>query len=207
MLSALARLLATVLSRTDCADMTEPAISNSLNDGMRALLLNGDRGDEAAALRLQEGQRGLEPHCVFCKGGLLHLHIDGVAIERGSERYSVFQIRGGLGTRSFIRAAQVSCAGGAQEHGAIRARRAGVSCSRAARLRECRAKVDVARLIAGGIGIREIACQHLSALAADLQRVRMDAEIRIEIDRHGFRPSENCLPGRKATRMPVVGNA
>ncbi len=60
MLSAFARLLATVLSRTDCADMPEPATSKILNEGMDVLryccagLLAGDRGHEAAEARVQE---------------------------------------------------------------------------------------------------------------------------------------------------------
>src|SRR4051794_9039241 len=98
MLSAFARLLATVLRRTDCADMPEPATSKILNEGiyvsfalLSGQLLTGNRGHEAAEPVVQERERCLEAHRVFREVGLLHLHVDGVAVEGGSHRHSVLE--------------------------------------------------------------------------------------------------------------------
>src|SRR5689334_14256882 len=96
MLSALARLLATVLSRTDCADNPEPAMSNTLKEGMRFPRgsLACDRRHQVAELGVQEGQSRLKVHRVLRELRLLHLHVDGVAVEGGSERYAILQVGG-----------------------------------------------------------------------------------------------------------------
>src|SRR5271154_2460350 len=57
-LSALARLLATVLSLTDSALMPEPAISNTLNEDMCFALLADDRGHQFLQTRTEKGERG-----------------------------------------------------------------------------------------------------------------------------------------------------
>src|SRR5262245_11805284 len=125
MLSAFARLLATVLSRTDCADIPEPAISNTLNEGMSQFLalLAGDRGHQAAELRLQKSERGLEADRVLSKRGLLHLHVDGVAIERRGERRSVFEIGGSFRACGCVRAAEMGRTRHTHEYGCVRVAR------------------------------------------------------------------------------------
>src|SRR5690606_2602586 len=80
-LSALARLLATVLSRTDCAAMPEPAMSKILNEDMKVSLLAGDGGHQRPELRRQQLQRRLVTHGVVGKRGLLQLGVDGIAVQ------------------------------------------------------------------------------------------------------------------------------
>src|SRR5262245_41461080 len=73
-LSAFARLLAVVLSRTDCALIPEPAMSKILNEDMASTpLLARDGGHQGAELRIQEGQRRLVTHGVFGECRLFEL--------------------------------------------------------------------------------------------------------------------------------------
>src|SRR6185437_4227505 len=97
-LSALARLLATVLRRTDSADMPEPAILKMLKNAMMVLpgdlladLLTDDGGGELAEPVLEEGERGLEAHGVLRELPFLHLRVDRIAVERGGERHAVLE--------------------------------------------------------------------------------------------------------------------
>src|SRR5689334_8359642 len=128
-LSALARLLAVVLRRTDCADIPEPAISNALKDDMAASYppFSGthDGGQETAELVVQEGQRGLVAHRVLGEGRLLELRVDGVAVEGRRERRAELEVRaaGGVGRGrpadvARLRGGQVHAAGGRLARGA-----------------------------------------------------------------------------------------
>src|SRR4051812_44474978 len=82
--SALARLLAMVLRRTDCAAIAEPAISEIFLKDMRSLLLLAVDGfRQALELHVDEGQAGLEVGGVLRERGLLDADLDRVAVAGG----------------------------------------------------------------------------------------------------------------------------
>src|SRR6187402_2507537 len=93
-LSALARLLAVVFSRTDCAAMPDPAMSKALNDDMTSYpsLVTENGGQQTAEFGVEESERRLVTHGVLGERGLLDLRVDGVAIERGREWRAVLEI-------------------------------------------------------------------------------------------------------------------
>src|SRR5882672_5667338 len=94
-LSAFARLLAVVFSRTDCAAMPDPAMSNALKDDMMlpAYLTTHDRGQEAAEFRVEKCERGLVAHRVLGERRLLDLRVDGIAVEGRRKRRAVLEVR------------------------------------------------------------------------------------------------------------------
>src|SRR5690242_14941971 len=77
-----------------------------------------DRGQQAAELVAEEGQRRLVAHRVLGEGRLLELRVDGVAVERRRERRAVLEIRAGGGA-AFGRATDVSRVGGSQMNSAL----------------------------------------------------------------------------------------
>ena len=106
---------------------------------------------QAAEARGQERERRLEAHGVLGERGLLHLHVDGVAVERGCERHAIFEVGGVSAVASRVDVIHV---GGA--HRAL-----GIWAGGSAGLRQRRAEIEIARLIAGRVRIREIAREQL----------------------------------------------
>src|SRR5690349_4590024 len=175
-LSALARLLAVVFRRTDCADMPEPAISNALNDDMAGYSsATGDRGEQPAELVAEEGQRRLVAHCVLGEGRLLQLRVDGVAVERRRQRRAVLEVRAARGIGRSC-AADVPGLRGA-EVDALRGLLAGGT-------RHGFAEVDVAGLVARRVGVREVVGDQLGTAPAHVERGGVYTEILIETGRH-----------------------
>src|SRR5215472_19258243 len=56
-------------------------------------LLAGDGRHQVPELAREEAERRLVAHAVVGERRLLQLHIDGIAVERGGERYAVLQLR------------------------------------------------------------------------------------------------------------------
>src|SRR5687768_9466857 len=77
--------------------MPEPAISNALNDDMVDCLATEDRGQQSPEFGVEESERRLVTHRVFGERGLLDLRVDGVAVERGREWRTEFEVRVGGG--------------------------------------------------------------------------------------------------------------
>src|SRR6185437_14244780 len=175
-LSAFARLLATVLRRTDSAARPEPATSKILNEDICVVPLesrSGDRGHEIAKARRDEGERRLVANGVVRERGLLELRIDGIPVERRRERNAVFERRGAIRTRC---RADVAGGGRCELYGRPCTARGSSGSG------ERRLKVDIARLVVRRIDVRQVVGEHLHAARLQLQRLRLDAEVRIQIE-------------------------
>src|SRR5579862_806679 len=152
-------------------------------------LLAGDGRHQALELVREEGKGGLEANTVVGEGRLLELYVDRVAIERGGEWHAVLQSAAGI-RRS------PGCAGSRRRCRGCRRRGTGADVG-AARGGECQrgrarsagspeqgAKVDIARLVVRRVGVGDVIRQHRGALAVDLQRILVNAEVGIQTYRH-----------------------
>src|SRR6185312_12023886 len=150
--------------------MPEPAMLKTLKSAMVSLpyrsplLAARDGGGELAEAVVEESERRLEAHGVLRELALLHLRVDGVAVERGGEGNAVSQelLRRDTAGSGFGGGAGRGAAGGdvARAGGHRRERAAAIG----SRGRERRPEVDVACQITRSVGVREVGGEHLRPL-------------------------------------------
>src|SRR5882672_878797 len=138
-------------------------------------LTTENRGQQAAKLVVEDGERRLVTHRVFGELGLLDLRVDGVAVERRRERRAVFEVR----VRRSVRGS-----GAADVSGIRRGERyaRGLLTRRA---RQRLAEIDVARLVSGRVGIREVPGDQLAAPRAHVEGGCVHTNVLIQIEGHG----------------------
>src|SRR5690606_14439061 len=193
-----------VLSRTDCACSPEPAtskIGRLLMLGL--LLLAGDRGEQGAHLALDEAQRGAVLQRGAAVGGALHVRVDGVAVEAGLGGPAGVLERGRAGGDGVLDVAFVGRRGHARPAG-------GPPFAGAGRGVQGGIEVQVLGLVAGGVGIGQVAGDHLHPLLAQGQGVGVDTHIGRDRVEHGDSIAEGRQCSGKArarTRRKSVAGA
>eukprot|EP01136_Pigoraptor_vietnamica_P036466 Opistho-1_new@103070 len=170
--SALARLLATTLSRLLWADTALPEMANTSNRDMVVSfqgrgLLAGDGGQHGPHMAVDETQRGFVTHRVVGKVGTFAVEVHGVAVDTGLFCGAENHRRLAVGAAS---QRQVRVVGGGLHH---------------LGLLQGTGEVHVLRLVARGVGIGNISGQNLLTLRQKLKYPALSVEKRCQGLRHG----------------------